>query len=162
MLRSLFALFAFSGLALSASAHPGEATPAVNSDSQPSSALTSDIVSTLPTDAEIRDILAQMPDMNALMGDMLKIMKDENMQAQLKSTATAFRQKLKSTPEFTQRDANGLPDINAFLGAILPLLADENAIGGLLEGATDIAAEMENSVQKHIPKGTKPLEKTPH
>jgi len=117
MLRSLFALFAFSGLALSASAHPGEATPAVNSDSQPSSALTSDIVSTLPTDAEIRDILAQMPDMNALMGDMLKIMKDENMQAQLKSTATAFRQKLKSTPEFTQRDANGLPDINAFLGA---------------------------------------------
>jgi len=83
MLRTFILSVAALGLSSTAFAHPDP----VADDPQPSSKITKP---QLPTQAEINKALDQMPDMNALMGGMMTVIKDEKFKDQMESSAKAY------------------------------------------------------------------------
>ena len=103
----------------------------------------------LPSQAEINDMLENMPDFNGIMGDMLELAQDEKVQKRLKASAESFKSKLDESDVLTKRDANGLPDINAVMSVLLGAMTDEGFAGELLEGMTEFAEEMEIITEKH-------------
>ncbi len=145
MFRTALIALAFTGFSSLAVAHPEPEAP---DTVKPAKKITT---SQLPTQGEIEDILENMPDFNAIMGDMMGVMQDEKLQTKLKSTAKTFGEKIEKSGALDTRDANGLPDFNALFGAMLPMIADEDGLGGLIEPMTELAEKMEDSLQKHTP-----------
>lgn len=105
----------------------------------------------LPSQAEIDDMLENMPDFNGIMGDMLDMAKDETMQKRFESTAESFKELL-DDDALSKRDKNGLPDINALLATMLGAMSEDGPAGELLEGVAEIAGEMETIMEKHAAK----------
>ncbi len=103
----------------------------------------------LPSQAEIDEMLAQMPDFNAIMGDVMVVMKDEKLRTKMKSSAEAFKDKIEESDILTQRDANGLPDIKALMSVMLGTMSDEGVAGEFLEGMAEFASEMDAIAEKH-------------
>ena len=104
----------------------------------------------LPTQAEIQDVLEQMPDMNAIMGDMMGLMKDEKFKDTMKKSAKAFTEKMDKDDVF-KTGPDGLPDFNKAFGAMLGVFSDEEAMGGMMDTMMGLAETME----KHIPETAK-------
>ena len=145
MFRNALIALAFTGFSSLAAAHP---EPEASDVTKPATKITAP---QLPTQDEIEDILENMPDFNAIMGDMMGVMQDEHLQSKLKSTVKTFGEKIEKSGALDTRDANGLPDFNALFGAMLPMIADEDGLGGLIEPMTELAEKMEDSLQKHAP-----------
>ena len=139
-------LFSVAALAMSATmssvafAHPEPETEAPQTITKPQ----------LPTQAEINEALEQMPDMNAIMGDMMGLVKDEGFQEKMKSSGKAFAEKMKKDDVF-ETGPDGMPDFNKAFAAMLTTFSDEEAMGGMLETVMDLAETME----KHIPEDAK-------
>lgn len=104
----------------------------------------------LPSQAEINEALTQMPDINAIMGGMMSLMKDEKFRNQMESSAKAFSQRMDAQDVF-KKDANGMPDFNKAFEVMLGTFADEDAMGGMLETMMGLAEAME----EHIPEDMK-------
>ena len=104
----------------------------------------------LPTQAEIQNALEQMPDMNAIMGDMKGLVKDEKFQNTMKKSAKAFTDKMDKDDVF-KTGPDGLPDFNKAFGAMLGAFSDEEAMGGMIDTMMGLAETME----KHIPQDAK-------
>jgi len=105
----------------------------------------------LPSQAEIDDMLENMPNFNGIMGDMLDMAKDEKMLEKLESSAESFKELL-DDDALTKRDKNGLPDINGLLAVMLGAMSEDGPAGELLEGVAEMASEMESIVEKHSAK----------
>lgn len=108
----------------------------------------------LPSQAEITRALDQMPDMNAIMGDMMSMMKDEKLQGKMKSSAEVFAEKMKKEDVF-KKGPDGMPDFNNVFATMLGTLSDEKAMGGIMETMQGLAETMDVTMQKHIPEDAK-------
>lgn len=99
----------------------------------------------LPSQAEIEAIKKQLPDMTAMMGDMMAMMQDEDMQKNLKGSFDILKDHV--GPEDFAKTDEGLPDVTAMMGSMLDLMGDEDFIGGLI-GAME---PLQQTLEKHMP-----------
>jgi len=116
----------------------------------------------LPTQAEIKAMQEAMPDMNALMGGMMEIMKDEKLQSSLRAASKTMAGKMADV-DMTKGE-NGLPDMNAMMGAMLSMMGDEAVMGDMLSALAPMAEQMETLAKEAAPspKAKKPKEHAPH
>lgn len=146
MFRTLLLTAAALAIPTAAFAHPEPETEAPQTITKPQ----------LPTQAELEKALEQMPDMNAIMGDMMGLMKDEEFQGKMKNSAKVFADKMDKEDVF-QKGPDGMPDFNKAFATMLTTFSDEQAMGGMLETMMDMAQTME----KHIPEDAKKAAPTP-
>ena len=91
-----------------------------------------------------------MPDMNAIMGDMVGLMKDESFRENMESSARAFGDRLERSGAL-ETGKDGLPDFNNAFAVMLETFSDEKAMGGMLDTMMGLTEAME----KHAPEMTK-------
>ncbi len=143
MLRILTSALALTALSTAAMAHPEPETSAPKSIAKMEKPQ-------LPSKAEIQDAIKQMPDMTAVMGDMMGIMKDERFRDNMESSARAFGDRLENSGAL-ESGANGMPDFNSAFAVMLETFSDEEAMGGMMDTMMGLAQAME----KHAPEMTK-------
>lgn len=100
----------------------------------------------LPTEAEIDEMLADMPDFNGLMRDMIKLATDEELQDRMERSGKALSDKIDQSGAL-ETDENGMPDFNKLIRVMMYAMADEEVTGGLLETVDELQTVME----KHLP-----------
>lgn len=155
MLRALSIALAFSGISTAAFAH-AEAHP--EPEAQAPKSITKMERPQLPSKTEIQEAIKQMPDMNAIMGDMMGIMKDERFRDNMESSARAFGDRLERSGAL-ETGENGMPDFNSAFAVMLEAFSDEEAMGGMMNTMMGLAEAME----KHAPETAKtPTRKTTH
>jgi hypothetical protein len=137
-------------IAPAASAHP-EPAPAVKIDKKSVTKI-EDIK--LPTQAEIKQLQKNMPDMNAIMGQMMTVMKDPELREGMEKSGKTFAKKLEKSGAMEPTGPDGLPDFNKAFGAMLSLMGDEDAMGGMLESLGAMAEGLEG-IEQHIPESAK-------
>ena len=147
MFRTFFLTMATISLSSTAFAHPDPSDAP-----KPTTTITKP---QLPSADEISQIIEQMPDMNALMGGMMGIIKDEKFKDQMESSAKAFKKRMDTEGVF-EKGADGMPDFNKALEVMLGTFSDEEAMGGMLETITGLAEAMEEIIpedaKKTVPK----------
>ena len=139
MLRILTTALAISAFSTAAMAHPeseNEAPKSIAKMERPQ----------LPSKSEIQDAIKQMPDINAIMGDMMGLMKDEKFRENMKSSGRAFSDRLERSGAL-EAGKDGMPDFNNAFGVMLETFSDEEAMGGMLDTMMGLASAME----KHAP-----------
>lgn len=139
MFRFLTLTLALSAFSTAAMAHPepeNEAPKSISQMERPQ----------LPSKSEIQDAIKQMPDMNAVMGDMMGIMKDERFRENMESSARAFGDRLERSGAL-ETGKDGMPDFNNAFAVMLETFSDEDAMGGMLDTMMGLASAME----KHAP-----------
>lgn len=155
MLRSFFRMSAVMLLtvpALSSSAMAQSAEKSIIDKTMVDKALKSapqlpkSLAGQLPSAAEIEDIMAEMPDLNVLMGGMMEMMSDPKMQSTMKRAGETLEQKMQSSGAM-KTQANGMPDMNAAMGAILSMLSDEETMGNMME----MVGGMAEMLEEHVP-----------
>ena len=98
----------------------------------------------LPTDAEIKQMQKQMPDLNSLMMGMMKLATDEDMKKGMAKSAD----RLKETLDFDGLETkDGLPDLNGMMAAMIALMGDEELVGGMIEAIEPIAEFMDDTAK---------------
>lgn len=142
MLRALSLALVITGTSAAAMAHPEPDTTAPKSISKMERPQ-------LPSKSEIQDAIKQMPDMNAIMGEMMVIMKDERFRENMESSARAFGDRLERSGALETGD-NGMPDFNSAFAVMLKTFSDEDAMGGMMDTMMGLAEAME----KHAPETT--------
>ncbi len=103
----------------------------------------------LPTEAEIEDIIDQMPDLNAIMGGMMKVMQDEDIRDSLKDAGKSFAKSVEKSgiSDMTaDLDKGEMPDFNLLLATMLRMASDENVMGDML----DVVEELQESVEENL------------
>ena len=143
MLRLLSAALAFVAISTTAMAHPEPEPESPKSIAQMERPQ-------LPSKAEIQEAIKQMPDMTAVMGDMIGIMKDERFRDNMESSARTFSDRLETSGAL-ETSKDGLPDFNSAFAVMLETFSDEEAMGGMLDTMMGLAATME----KHAPETVK-------
>ena len=151
MLITTSALFSAALIAAPASAHPEPAPKAAVKKVKPAIKI-EDIK--LPTQGEIDTMVKNMPDMNAIMGQMMTVMKDPNLRKGMEKSGKAFAKKMENSGALEPTGPDGMPDFNKAFGAMLSLMNDENAMGGMLETLGTMAEGMEG-IEQHIPEAAK-------
>jgi len=147
MLRALSLTLALFALPSVATAHPEPETTVPKS-------VTKMDRPQLPSASEIQEAIKQMPDMNAIMGDMMGLMKDERFRDDMESSARAFGNRLERSGAL-EAGANGMPDFNSAFAVMLETFSDEEAMGGMLDTMMGLASAME----KHVPETAKVTKK---
>ncbi len=95
-------------------------------------------------------MIAQMPDMNALMGDMMALMQDPKLREGMERSGKAFAQSLEQSGALETK-GDGMPDFNKAFAAMLTMVGDEN---GMLDTLGTMAKSMEGlgeSLETHVP-----------
>jgi len=141
MLRVISLTLALCSFSTAATAHPEPDTTAPKSIAKMERPQ-------LPSKAEIQDAIKQMPDMNAVMGDMMGIMKDERFRSDMESSARALGDRLERSGAL-ETGKNGMPDFNNAFAVMLETFSDEEAMGGMMDTMMGLAEVME----KHAPEG---------
>lgn len=100
----------------------------------------------MPSKAEMEAAIDALPDLNALLGDMMTLVHDERLQERMEKSGEAFAKRLDKSGAL-EPDANGIPDIKLALKALMGAMTDEDVTGGLLDTITD----MQQIMEKHIP-----------
>jgi len=149
MFRAFLLSLAALGLSTTAFAHP-------EPSEKTSKAATKLTKPQLPSKAEINKALEQMPDMNAIMGDMMGMMQDEKFKDQMESSAKAFSKRMDAEDVF-KAGPDGMPDFNKAFEVMLGTFSDEKAMGGMMETMMGLAQAME----KHIPEDAKKVAPNP-
>ncbi|MEE9347297.1 MAG: hypothetical protein V3U82_03820 [Robiginitomaculum sp.] len=116
---------------------------------------------TLPSKAEIETMKESLPDMNVMMGSMMKMMKDEDFRAGMDKTADVMKRKMGALDMKSNKD--GMPDMNAMMGAMLELFGDEEMMESLIGQIAPLQEMMEEALPEAAmkPKPAKPLPKIP-
>jgi hypothetical protein len=160
MLRVLTITLALSAFSTTAMAHPEPENTAPKS-------ITKMERPELPSKTEIQEAIKQMPDMNAIMGDMMGMMKDERFRDNMESSARAFGDKLERSGAL-KAGKDGMPDFNNALAAMLETFSDEEGMGGMMDTMMGLAAAMEKhapeiseTAKSRAPKTAKAPKKTP-
>lgn len=148
MLRSFFISAALLTVSAPAFAHPDPDSPQTTTHAPITAPQ-------LPSQADIAAAIEHMPDMNAIMGDMMGLMKDEGFRDKMESSAKAFAKNIDIDDAF-KTGSDDLPDFNKAFASMLGAFSDEDAIGGLLNVMTDMAHTMEKHIPEDAKKATKP------
>lgn len=104
----------------------------------------------LPTQTEIDTMVKNMPDMNAIMGQMMTVMKDPVLKDSMQRSGKAFAKKMENSGALETTDKDGMPDFNKAFGAMLSMMGDEEAMGGMLSTLGAMAEGLEG-IEQHIP-----------
>jgi hypothetical protein len=118
----------------------------------------------LPSEAEIEAMKDSLPDMNIMMGSMMKMMNDEDFKASMEKSADVMKRKMGALDMKPSKD--GMPDMNAMMGAMLELFGDEEMMESLIGQIAPLQEMMEEALPemaKNPPplKPAKPLPKIP-
>jgi hypothetical protein len=108
----------------------------------------------LPSQAEINDMVKSLPDMNAIMGQMMSVMKDPKVRANMETSGKAFAKRMESSGALKTTGPDELPDFNKAFEAMLGMMGDEEAMGGLLSSMSSLVEGLEG-IEKHLPETTK-------
>ncbi|NNC38246.1 MAG: hypothetical protein EX271_00250 [Acidimicrobiales bacterium] len=96
----------------------------------------------LPTEADIKEMQAQMPDLNALIMGMMKLAADDDMIKGMAKSADQLKSKL-DFEGFETKD--GMPDLNAMMSTMIALMGDEELVVGMIDAIEPIAELMEDT-----------------
>jgi len=127
-------------LSASAFAHPDPADSKIEKTRKANTEIT------LPTKAEMQEVIDQMPDFNGILGDFKKLAEDEKLQKRLENAGESFVQKLDESGAL-ETQKNGLPDINKAIEVMMFAFTDDDIAGELLDTMT----EFQDIVEKHVP-----------
>ena len=100
----------------------------------------------MPSTAELEAAIDELPDLNAMLGDFMNLVKDEKLQKRMERSGEAFAEKMEKSGAL-EPDENGIPDIKLALKALVGVIGDEDVTGGLL----DTVSELQEIMEKHIP-----------
>jgi len=103
----------------------------------------------LPTEAEIEKIIDEMPDFNKIMGAMMTIAQDEDIQDSLKDAGQTLAKSLEKSgiQDMTANlDKGEMPDFNNLMATMMRLTADEEVMGSMLE----VVGELQEAVEENI------------
>lgn len=103
----------------------------------------------LPTEAEIEDMIDQMPDFNAIMGGLMKVMQDEDIRDSMKDAGKSFAQSVEKSgiKDMTaDLDKGEMPDFNTLLATMMRMASDESVMGNML----DVVEELQESVEVNL------------
>jgi len=101
----------------------------------------------LPTDAEIEQIIDEMPDLDVLMGAMMNIVQDEDLHETMKSAGENFADHMKDSGLTDMELEDGeLPDFNKLMSTMLRTFSNEDVMGGML----DVVEELQEAVEDNI------------
>lgn len=95
----------------------------------------------LPSEAEIAEMQAQLPDLNAMMASIMKLATNGDMKNGMAKSADRLKEKL-DFDNFETKD--GLPDLNAMMSAMIALMGDEELVGGMIEAIEPFAEFMDD------------------
>lgn len=99
----------------------------------------------LPTEADIEQIIDEMPDLNRLMDGMMAIAQDEDLMNSLESAGEKMAKNFEKFEDMELRD-NGMPDMNLMMETMLRTFSDEEVMGDML----DVVTELQDVVEEHI------------
>ena len=105
----------------------------------------------MPSTEEMEAAIDKMPDLNAILGDLMVLVKDERLQERMEKSGEAFAERLDKSGAM-EPDENGIPNIKLALKALVGALGDEEVTGGLLDTVSDLQQVME----KHVPEEDAP------
>lgn len=103
----------------------------------------------LPSEDQIEDMIAELPDFNHLMDGLIKIAQDETVREQLADSAAHMKEQFEDSGALELRD-NGLPDINTGLEVLLRSLSDRDGIGGMLDALEGVGDELETVMKESL------------
>jgi len=109
----------------------------------------------LPSEAEIEEIISELPDFNHMMDGLMEIAQDEKLRNQLTNSAETMKEKLEESGALELRD-NGLPDMNAALAVMLRTFSDKEALGGMIDTLEEVGKELETVMEESFDKELQP------
>ena len=105
----------------------------------------------MPSTSELEAAIDELPDLNAMLGDLMHLVKDDKLQKRMERAGEAFSEKMEKSGAL-EPDENGIPDIKLALKALVGVMSDEEVTGSLLDTVTDLQEVME----KYIPEDDVP------
>ena len=99
----------------------------------------------LPTEAEIEDIIDEMPDFNGLMNGLLKVVQDEDVMSSLERAGEKLSKKMETFEDIPEQE-NGLPDLNNLMATMLRTFSDEDFMGDMM----DVVTTLQDSVEENL------------
>lgn len=102
----------------------------------------------LPTEAEIEQIIDEMPDLNRLMDGMMAIAEDEDLMNSLEDAGESVVKAFEQFEEMELRD-NGMPDLNFMMETMLRTMSDEEVMGDML----NVVEELQEVVEENFDGG---------
>lgn len=142
MLRLSLTVLAAMCFSATAAAHPEPKTPKQTAATMK-----------LPSQSEISKMRSQMPDFNAIFDDMGEVMQDGEAREGMTRSMDIMKNRMGDMKDM--RRANGKPDFNKMMDKMLGLVGDEEFVGGLM----DMAAPMQEVMERHAPAQTAPQQK---
>lgn len=99
----------------------------------------------LPTEAEIENIIDDLPDFNGLMNGLMRIAQDEDIRSSLERAGESLTEKLETFEELPTQE-NGMPDLNGLMATMLRTFSDEDFMGDMM----DVANQLQKAVEENI------------
>ena len=115
----------------------------------PVSAQSDDLGFQLPSDAEIEQIIADMPDLNAIMDGFLAVAQDEDLRTSLEDTGEKLSARLEALSDIEIRD-NGTPDLNLLMATMMYTLSDDDVMGDLLNVVTELQDVIDDNFDEEM------------
>jgi len=103
----------------------------------------------LPTQAEMEQIIDDMPDFNGLMDGMLKIAQDEDIRSSLERAGETLSEKMETLSDMEMRE-NGLPDMNKMMATMLRTFSDEDFMGEMMDVVTELQEAVEENFDEEL------------
>lgn len=99
-----------------------------------------------PSKADLEKAIDDMPDINAILGDLIVIVSQSDLPRQMERTGETLKKDLKDSGAL-EPDRNGLPDIKLTLKTVMNAFMDE----GVSESLLETGKEMQAVIEKHAP-----------
>jgi len=101
-----------------------------------------EILSQLPTEAEMEDVLESLPDLNKMVGGVMEIAQDPETAETLERVGTRLEQRFANL-DIEMNDGD-MPDLNLLMGEMMGLASDRETMGdvlGLMFQVVDVIEE---------------------
>lgn len=99
----------------------------------------------MPTQGDIDEAMAQMPDVGAMMGDMMSILMDEDAIGGMKRSGEMMRKRMDGP--MSKRDENGMPEFGEMFEVMFGMFGDEE----FMQGFFGMIEPMQEVMEKHAP-----------
>jgi len=98
-----------------------------------------------PTEAEIEQLIGELPDFNGLMNGLMAVAQDEDLMSSLEHVAESMSEKMEVLEDMETQE-NGMPDFNFLMSTMLRTFADEE----LREDMMNVVTELQESVEENL------------
>lgn len=103
----------------------------------------------LPSEAEIEQIIDEMPDLNRLMDGMMAVAQDEDLMNSLESAGEKMAKSFEKFEDMELRD-NGMPDMNLMMETMLRMTADEDIMGEMMNVVEELQDVVEDNFDESL------------